>query len=691
MSRKKRLLRVGCITLLLLAFVGYFAFSTLLFPPFEGRYKAAISSLVPRTVDLYVARAKLADAFGEFPRLKVLDKLGDHVGLNELLGSTEWSEFKLENGVDEALDQLDQALSKLPFGIEPLSIFGGSEVALAGTFEGKGWDATEWAVYGRVSRVGKLAVAALRYPGLLKLDAQGIQVTRDGDVFTLNGSSFKKPILIARIRDIVIAGTSQELVKQAQELSETGSQDSLLLAATFGERVHSLAGRNEYKRDIEVVLDVLELRQKWGMDQPWPNHKSEHFLESFVGRLVQVGAAKKVYGVVDFDEGLAIDLYGDFSSELITTNQARVYRERAFDHDGLMEIARAAQEDVVFFAYLHGPIGTLLRMAVSSMEPALRDNLTDALRQGQQYKSIDDVITELEGGMHDRLALFARPNDWGDEGDFQTDEESRELILDEDGEPVYIGPPRDEETVFAWTLVTWHEDEARLIKLREYVGEHQGTFGIQGRGPGQPGYWINHIGAFESREFWSRFVPGTGHIATLNLPDHMLVTNRYKMLGEITNNLLQARSSTGRLSERSDFLSLLEEMPQAGNLFLWANPGMGTEVLRAGIRERARDRLEGAIDMGQKRRELDPVVRREVFGGRPRSQLNADEVERLDNDLDQRLIDFRDDVVAQNLPGALADGERTATYMESFSSIMAMLKLSEKNFRLAVRGVVPYD
>ena len=55
MSAKKRVLRVGCISLLLLAFVGYFAFSTLLFPPFEGKFKAHVSGLIPRNVDVYLA------------------------------------------------------------------------------------------------------------------------------------------------------------------------------------------------------------------------------------------------------------------------------------------------------------------------------------------------------------------------------------------------------------------------------------------------------------------------------------------------------------------------------------------------------------------------------------------------------------------------------------------------------------
>ncbi|MEZ6015771.1 MAG: hypothetical protein R3F49_11690 [Planctomycetota bacterium] len=690
MSGKKRLLRAGCITLVLLGLVGYFGFSTLLFPPFEGRFKPTIAGIVPRSVDFFVSRTDLASAFSKFPQLKVVDELKGHPGFEAFLDSPTWADFKRANGVDEGLAQLDAALKQIPLGLDPLGIFGGKELAIAGNFVGVGVDHTDWAVYGRVSRAGKLAVAALRYPGLLKLEQQGLKVEQEGDVFTLSGSSFKRPISVSRVRDIVVAGTSAALVKEAVTLSDTGSQDSLLLAAPYGEHVIGLPGRDPKRRDFELVLDVRSLREKWGMVKPWPDAKSQSFGEALAGRLFQIGATNRVFGIVNFEAGVAVDLFGEFSSELITAPQERIYRARSFDHAALDAVARAAHEDTTFFAYMHGPIATLLDMVVQSMEPALRENLLDVLRETGRYKTLDEVIKDLDDGLHDRLAIMARPNDWDYERDYRRKPGTNELEYDEDGKPIYDGPPFTREDVFAWTLVTWHENEKKLIDLRELIGQKSQKFGLRGRTPKESGYFVNKIaGNFETREFWSPFIPGTGHIATVNLPEQMMVTNRYTMLEDLTQNIMQRASRTGRLTDRSDFAALLDEMPGSGNIFLWVNPKSGVEILGRQMRAGARSRIESSIDLVQKRRELEVAARRDVVGGKPRNQLTTDEVARLDTELDARVAEYRDQTVQANLPGALAQVDRDLAYMSSISAGMACLNLEEKSFRLAVRVLTP--
>lgn len=689
MSRKKRLLRVGCIALGLLGFVGYVGFSTFVFPPFEGRFKAGVAGLVPRTVDFFVGRAGLREAFTEFPRLAVLDELQGHPALDAFVDSPEWADFKRANGVDEGLAQLDAALAKLPLGLDPLGIFGGKEIAAAGTFVGQGWERTDWAVYGRVSRVGKLALAALRYPKLLKLEQQGLEVQAEGGVFTLTGSSLKRPIHVARIRDVVVAGTAADLVKQALTLADTGSQDSLLLAAPYGEHVLGLANRDPKRRDFEVVLDVRALREKWGMTKPWPNVGSQRFLPAFTGRMFQLGATNRVLGVLGFDSGLALDLFGEFSSELVTPEQARIYRSRSFDHKALEAIARGAHEDTTFLAYMQGPVGTMLDMAVQAMEPALRDNLLDALKKTGRYKTLADLLKDLDDGMHDRLALLARPNDWGYEKDYKR-KPNGEVELDEEGKPIYEGPPFTPADVFAWTLIVWHENEKKLVDLRELVGTHPQTFGIRGKTPKDSGYYEFSIaGNFPTREFWSPFVPGTGHIATVNLPEHMMVTNRYMMLEDITQNILQRASRTGRLTDRADFVALLDEMPTSGNLFVWSNPRSASDLLQRQAQAGARAKVESGIDLAQKRREFEPAARQAVVQGKARGALTADEVNVLEAELDRRVGEYRDNVVRENVPKALEAVRRQITYLKSLSAFMLMLDVEEKHFRLAVRAVTP--
>jgi hypothetical protein len=690
MSRKKRRLRVGCLVLALLGFVGYVAFSTFVFPPFERRFNAGVAGLVPRTVDFFLGRTGLREAFSEFPRLAVLDELKGHPALETFVDSPEWIEFKRVNGVDEGLAQLEAALDRLPLGLDPLGIFGGNEIALAGNFVGQGVERTDWAVYGRVSRVGKLALAGLRYPGLLKLDQQGLEVKQVGEVFTLTGSSLKRPMHVARVRDVVIAGTGADLVARALTLADAGSEDSLLMAAPYGEHVLGIPNRDPERHDFEVVLDVRALREKWGLTKPWPDVTSQRFLPAFTGRMFQLGATNRVLGVLAFDAGLSLDLYGELSSELVTPEQARIYRSRSFDHKALEAIARGAHEDTTFMAYMHGPIGTMLDMVVQAMEPAMRDNLVDALKKTGRYKALPELVKDLDDGMHDRLALLARPNDWGYEKDYKR-KPNGEVELDDEGQPIYEGPPFTPADVFAWTLVVWHENEKKLIDLRELIGANYQTFGLRGRAPGESGYYEFSIaGNFPTREFWSRLVPGTGHIATVNLPEHMMVTNRYMMLEDITQNLLQPRSSrTGRLTDRSDFVALLEEMPASGNLFVWSNPGSASDLLQRQAETAARARVESSVALEQKRREFEPAARQAAVQGKARSVLNQDEINLLEAELDRRVGEYRDNVLRESVPRALEAARRQVTYLRSISAFMLMLDVDEKDFRLGVRAVTP--
>ena len=100
--------------------------------------------------------------------------------------------------------------------------------------------------------------------------------------------------------------------------------------------------------------------------------------------------------------------------------------------------------------------------------------------------------------------------------------------------------------------------------------------------------------------------------------------------------------------------------------------------------------MEGQIDVGRKRRELELVALRERFGGRTRARLTSQEIEDLDNLLDQQVMKYRDDTIATQLPEAMKAAERRLEYMRAISGSLLQLRLTEKNFRLALRVVTPY-
>ena len=252
-------------------------------------------------------------------------------------------------------------------------------------------------------------MSALKHPKLFGLEGQGLNAERADNVTTLTGPKLDRPIYVTRIFDVVVAGTSRRLIDRARELEVGGSEDSLLLAAPYADSILRV-DRDEKQRDIELLVNVRKLRETWGLQKPFLDPASEQFTPAFLARLLPVAAVKRVLGVLDFDEGLSIDLSGEFSTELMKTDQRAVYRAKGFDQEELMKVARFAPSDSTIMVYVRGPIGTLLEMVLESMEPAARDNL-DAVCREADYKGVDEVVQILNDSLIDRIAFIARPND----------------------------------------------------------------------------------------------------------------------------------------------------------------------------------------------------------------------------------------------------------------------------------------
>ena len=680
MTPKKRALRLGCIVLLLLSFIGYFSFSTLLFSPFEGRFNADVAGLIPRDVDVYVARAELRTAFEDFPRLEVMDELEETGGFQAFMASPEWGEFARENRVEELLAEVRVQLDQLPVGLGLLDIAGGEDLAVAANFTGRSFEEAEWAAYARLSMWGRGAVSALGNPGLLGLESQGITVQQEGALMTLSSPQLARPLHLTRIKDVAVVGTSRELVERSVQLEATGSEDSLLLAAPYGDSILSV-DRDDRQRDFEVQLDVREMRESYGLTEGLLSRDDERFAPAFLARLLPLDAVRRVLGVVDFEEGVDVDLSGDFSSELMTSAQERIYRFKGFDQDEVLEVARFAPDDSTLFVYVRGPIATMLQMVFDSLEPAARRNFEESLKQ-VGVDSISALVEILDSALVDRVAFIARPNDWDYESDMEVDPAT--------GERVYMGPPNDGAPVFAWAAVAWVSDQEKVEDLRERIALAGPRIGIQGRNPGQSGYFKKPIGGgLFVREFWSQLVPGTGHIASLIYGENLLISNRYALIDALVKNRNGRGSSVPRLSNRRDFqVSLMDSVPSA-NVLAWLNPASGSSLLRDQAQLDAKNRITRSIDYATKRREVERDVLSRAFGGRARTQLTADDVQRLDALVDQQLLSFTDEVVESNMPRELEKVQRLKSYLDSIASALTMVRLSPKDFQLSMRARVP--
>ena len=687
MNRKKRFLKIAGISLVAIIFLGYFAFSTFLFKPFESAWPHSLAGLIPRQVDFFLSKENLADDFGKFPRLAAMDSIENLDAWDSWLNSPEHEQLSKEYDFDGLMANIDLQMEQMPLGLQPLDIFGGKEVAIAGYFSDGGMAQSKWVLSGRVDWAGKMGVAALRYPSLLKkVSGMPLTVQSDDGVFSVTGGNLKSPIYVARVQDVVIIGNDRALVAKAPYLQEVGGTNSLAISAPYNDQIKKVEARTDSK-GIQVKLDVGKAFAAFGVKGPWPNTSSPIFGQAFMGRLIQAPSCQDVLGLIRTQQGLQIDLSGAFSSESVTPFQSRLYRVNGFDRSKMLrDAARMAPADCVLFAYMHGPVTELLREVFDSVEPAMRANFEDAIKSTGHYKSLDDLLDALGSSLRNRVALIVRENDYG--GVVAKGADGREYPAETDG-----------QTVFAITLVTWTDGEAshgKLDDIRDMIGRNPEKFGLQGydsANPNDTGYYVYDSGGFFTREFWSPFIPGTGMMATMITDQgHFWITNHERMFSTIRQTYYQGESrGFPRLSELPEFRIQVENALDSANLMVWFNPRKAAPTLRKMARQWARDNADSGIDWRQQRKRTERAVLKESFNGRSLGSLTPSDVDAVQAEVDERLTLWADKIASENMPRLMAKKEREISYMESMSSMLFMLKLDPKSFRLALRASIPMD
>jgi len=668
MSLRRRILRITLTVLVVLVFAGYFAFSTLFFNPLEDDYAFPLASLVPRDVDFFAAKRDLADDFGTFPELAILDTLENSETGRLLLESPEVRQRLAHHGVDSAIADLGEQLAALPIEVDPLKIFGGSEVLVAGYFSGAVVADADYVALGRSNWMGKLGVSLLDWPSVLGLEGQGVTVSEEEGVYTLNSVDMLRPLHVARIADVVVMGTSLELVAGAIDLEARKGQDSFGQSARYGDYI---AGVDERElQDVEVFVDYRTMSDKLGLDTAIPDPNADTFTPAFIARLVQMRLIKELEGVVGFTGGLSLDLHADLNSELLSSEQTRFYRAQGANQKRMFEVAELAPADVALLAYLQVDVSDLMGMALDSMEDAAQQNFDDAVRQVWQYPEGQMLIDELGTALRDRVALVVRTNDYPDEG--------------------LNGPPNDGDRVFTWAAIGWHKDTGILEDFRSKIINNQGSFGIRGRESGSQGVFRNTLseGGITVYEFWSPLVPGTGHMAMVISNEVFIISNHNSLIADIILTDYDDPDHPS-LAEEPMFATQIGLGLNSASAMVWMRPDEIREDLRAMADQLAFDQV--VIDWDTVHRDLSTKLLAETFGGRPEDQLAPDEFLQYEGELESRKQTYEDNLITQHVPELSARYNRYVDYLLAVRGMLLQLSLNPKSLDLALRTLIPLE
>ena len=209
---------------------------------------------------------------------------------------------------------------------------------------------------------------------------------------------------------------------------------------------------------------------------------------------------------------------------------------------------------------------------------------------------------------------------------------------------------------------------------------------------GENGYYTNRtLGGLVTREFWSRFIPGTGHVATVRRPEHFYVTNHLKMLDQLIGTHTSGGRSYPSLANRMDFKDLVRSTHPSSNLLVWIDPRAAASTLEAQARQQARNDAASSIDWVKIRREEDLKAMSRMFPGKRPAQLSEEERSQLNVEVDGILRARREQLIGSSVPERFEELRRSITYGASVESLLLSLSLDQRDFRLALRARVPLD
>lgn len=670
MSRKSRLLRIFLVVGFVVVFAGYFAFSTFFFNPFEGRLGVDVSALAPRDVDFFVARANLEKLFDGFPELAVEDRLEEVPAYATWKGSADSTEFYEQIGLEEVVRELRAINEQIPLGMEVLDVVGGRDLAIAGRFEGPELTQSDWAAYATLNWMGKLAVEGLAFPSLNNMEAQGFTVESGDDFVSVSGGGLSRPVFIARIKDVAIIATSKQWLEAAFENQVHQFQDSFYQRALYADHVAN-AQRSREANEIEFFVNTRAAFEKLGKGGDWPDDKSEAPGERFVSRFFRSGMLNRVVGLASFDGGLRLDLHGELSSELMSAMQTQNYRISGADQGELHErILPYVPEDTALLIYGKSRPGDLLSTTFEVMEPAARDLVEDALKQTGKYPQLQTLVDELDTALKNRFAVIVRVNDYP--------------ISEND-------PPNDGQPVFAVALLTWMEQPDKIEELRNTIGHMGSRIGLQPIRPEHSsGFYRNKIGGYTQYEYTSPAIPGTGVIVTQSTPDGIcIVSNSVYMLNHLLKTSTQGAPSYPRITDRIDFVALLDDSLPKAQLTVWADPRKAAGSLRAMSRRWAEDSI--VIDWRLERAKVEAQVLREQFPGQQQGSLSTAVQSEVDAIVDPKLDELKARIFSEQVPALEQETLRKITYSEAVTASLLRINFTPKTLDLSLRVVTPIE
>lgn len=622
--RLKKLLKVGSIVTVVLVAIGLLFVVAFIFNPFEGKV-SDLRDVVPRAVDFFVRKENLAGDFQRFPTPKFWP---------EFERSSAWDKIRrgpTYRGIDSAL-HLDKVLAEVRDAVEsvardtPLDVMRdilGEEVEVAGNLKSP-IEASTWCLYARVSWRIKVAFGLSGYGFARNMaKAKGIGIEDDEDLVKITPQGAPRPLFAARHLDCVMIGNDRDLVEKSFRLARGESN------------LDALGGSSDYRDGVEARLRTFEAASKTagaanalefylapeqlfavtGWDKGWPNaNHPDSMNQRVLASFVNLAGWRFASGALVFEPySLAVLARVMLNQNEHTPFQADFFRTEAQRRQEWLDpFLTMVPDDACALAAMRMPAGPFLRQMYRALENDMRTLFEDGVKRTGAYKSVDDLLGQLELAFLPRTGFVFRKN-----------------VQDP---AITVNDPAPLPQI-AWVFWVRPAGGREVItRFLQAIYDHHRTIFA-----GSPAYWLPLEGrADRILECTNPNIPATGSMAFLLFDQFLIVSNS----GPLIRGMISARDGrSGSVLGRRELRTSLDELAPSINGFVYLQ-GLELEKVLVAMDEYVQ-KDDTAVDVGfktQNRSEAEAQVFRAKYSKYgSQAGLPASAKEEFEADVQEKL------------------------------------------------------
>ena len=425
-SRKpsSRITRAILIGLGLTLPVLYVVFTKTVFDPFE-KPAPAFRLLVPRDIDLYAHRAKLASDLDlhdpKHPTPVVLQRWMRTLQWRDF-AATEWAR---ERGMPATLEELLAPVAGVLSGdtgpLDPIDDLLGSEVAVIGRDP---FTAGHLAFLFRLSTAGKLAVEALDFQGVREgvlagatrsevIDEQMPEI-RFHRLDLADGKSW----FYFRESDLLVVGNQSELVRDVRRTVEQGDALSLGLSRLYLENVPAASAPVDERFSSDFSLDMRHFLGAYDL-LPDIDRRNADAVANILPNLLDLELLRDAVGRLEVDKNrIDLEVFCDVAGDKPRAGKGGIQGADTFlVHERLGSALSLLPHGMAAAVTMNVDLTEFLQAVVAGLDPELVKLINDTIRGVARWNptfnvnNLSQLIAELDRALVGRVTLAVRALD----------------------------------------------------------------------------------------------------------------------------------------------------------------------------------------------------------------------------------------------------------------------------------------